>query len=100
METKFTPGPWKQIERAKGSVESINGRGIATCMGYTDTGNYEKCYAENIANAKLIAVAPELADALEGILFHCGESGFNSHGFKDIDSAIENAKDVLKKATE
>ena len=65
--TRFTPGPWKTAERAKGSnqgivIRSVNhddGGSIAISLGYQS----EEC----LANARLIAASPDLLDALISI---------------------------------
>lgn len=65
METKHTPGPWEINPRAKAMIMSESGRGIASAAVYsTNTGNGEHI-EENLANAKLIAAAPEMLEALK-----------------------------------
>lgn len=56
-----TPGPWK----LKGvfNVTDERGRGVATCGGYAD--GKDGTYEENLANAALIAAAPEMLEALK-----------------------------------
>ena len=60
-----TPGPWKINPRASMVVESESGRTIASCGAYTS--NTENTEPENQANARLIAAAPELLEALEAV---------------------------------
>ena len=68
MKTKHTPGPWRGHPKARGNVEDLNGRGVANCMGYqTNTDNGEH-HDENLANAQLIATAPEMLDVLSDAL--------------------------------
>jgi len=62
-ETKFTKGAWLVDPIAKMTVVSENGRGI-TSISYSQNYDFDKVYAENKANAHLIAAAPELYDAL------------------------------------
>ncbi len=71
MKTKFTKGEWKDSNYAKGNIVSVfngNERLVANCMGYstnTDNGEHIK---ESLANAKLIAAAPELLKALVDLI--------------------------------
>jgi len=60
-QTKHTPGPWRLHEKThdrglRPVVTSSRGGTIATCGGKS---------AHDIANARLIATAPELLSALE-----------------------------------
>ena len=65
METKFTKGEWVVRPKAMGGVmEKDSERTIANCMCYSSNINQELIYQENIANAKLIAAAPEMYEAL------------------------------------
>jgi len=59
---KFTPGPW--IIKHDFNVFKGN-RSIAACGGYAS--NMEDVTPENIANARLIAKAPEMYEMLRGI---------------------------------
>lgn len=62
MTTKHTQAPWIANSWF---VDSINGRGIVTGVDCPDNDK------ENIANALLIAAAPELLEALEeAVLSH------------------------------
>lgn len=72
---RWTPGPW--LAAAKPSsivgwpvVAPPNGRGICTITwqpkpGHVDVEAYNTFYQECEANARLIAAAPELAEALQ-----------------------------------
>lgn len=65
MEYKHTPGPWRIGVRQPNSDKFIygaNGGEVANCdrlINFAD---------ENLANARLIASAPELLEALVGML--------------------------------
>lgn len=75
--SKHTQGPWS-IKHEYNVVGSDGRRIIASCGSYRSNGDdYEDVIAENIANAELIAQAPELRrqrdealQALRSILQH------------------------------
>ena len=106
METKFTKGEWMIIPKAMGGVmEKDSERTIASCMGYSSNINQESIYQENIANAKLIATAPEMFKALEKSIdilentleiVRYAEPSF----YLEIKEQITQSKQILKKATE
>lgn len=66
-ETKHTPGPWSvtgkqfsgSVRVSAGSGSDLNGL-VAIC----DAGDYARSKVEGAANARLIAAAPELLEAL------------------------------------
>ncbi len=70
MKTKFTPGPWKVSHQINGKRHVVrNDR---------QPGEFPLCLlpegrieSERMANAKLIAAAPELYQALELLLVEC-----------------------------
>jgi hypothetical protein len=61
METKHTPRPWF-LSHASGDTMPITAEGytVAEALPFDNEGEQE-------ANARLIAAAPELLDALEGV---------------------------------
>ena len=61
---KGTKGVWNINKHSSTTVE-CKGRSIATTGGYSDNSNMEQVDVENLANAKLIASAPELLEALQ-----------------------------------
>ena len=72
-ETKFTPGPWKVFRASDGRF--ILGVGDKNAGGITDGGDVAtndlgiwRSGAERDANAALIAAAPELYEALAGLV--------------------------------
>jgi len=72
---KHTPGPWRIsaesqsiVEQDNQAIGSVLGLLIATAHGYTDSG-YFPDDDEGVSNARLIAAAPELLEALK----HCVE---------------------------
>ena len=95
METKHTPGNWHTTGL---EVRDYKGMIVAQVYDHNQNNvNREEC----LANAKLIASAPELLESLKTIL-----SNFKScisHGNGELDSdkeEIEKAERAIKKATE
>lgn len=79
MKTEFTPGPWI-IDTINGEPDGqqdtvIEYQGFPICrvrgtddMSCIDVEDEEKIASECIANARLIAAAPSLLEALESVL--------------------------------
>jgi hypothetical protein len=116
MENKHTPGPWFQSHREipndidgmyATQVYTEDGKTIATLAWYEMpqrkevvdgkpvlvTGTYRE------ANAKLIAAAPELLEALQSSL-NALEWYKKEAGYRLGNDAITKAKAAIKKATE
>ena len=92
MNTKHTPAPWNN---SLTGIKDSNGKLIAQvwCDNENDSyGNYPAVsYSEMKANAKLIAAAPELLEALQLI----------ANTSSDAPEAMRAiAKQAIKKATE
>ena len=94
MNTKHTPAPWTVNPKAKTNIRHGN-LTIANCSS-THDGSREE---EEIANAKLIAAAPELLEALEKIADGT-EPCTEREAFIFIDIAKSIAREAIKKATE
>lgn len=114
MNTKHTPAPWKLIdgwdENGKGSFPSV--------ILYGTESQYRRTYGRNgitincshdqkveslMANAKLIAAAPELLEALIPLVNFCSampKDIFSQMGLNDLDYILNKSKDAIKKATE
>ncbi len=61
--TGFTEGPWSIHNRGEFNVVGADKRRtICSTGGYSESSNSERVYYENIANARLIAAAPELLE--------------------------------------
>ena len=79
-----TKGDWKVVHEF--NVEADNHRGIASC-GFSNNMRVEETHRENVANAQLIASAPDLYEACQFAL-----------DVLLIDGDKENAKFWLKQA--
>lgn len=60
--SKHTPGPWIQAETPSGKGKVINGSGFSVCSMQGGA------YCQQIIDARLIAAAPDLLEALEGLM--------------------------------
>lgn len=99
--TQHTQGPWEIIwPENKGVSPRIKCDSFGTICRLNDIWPTENGYEENLANARLIAAAPELLEALEIItdmLMSCGESficGIDEDFFEDVCAA----QDAIAKA--
>lgn len=98
MKASHTPGPWHLgLRQAEQIVYNAAGWAVANATVYHGKQDVEECKA----NARLIAAAPDLLAALEGIFENCamvhkhwGE-GSNAKG---ADAAIRAAQDAIKSA--
>ena len=67
METKHTPGEWKFFKSENNQVSTFYCNGNTNIYDFEIRHN-EKNFSETEANAKLIAAAPELLEALNILL--------------------------------
>lgn len=72
-ETRFTPGPWELTQQYLGMGTCTLGTQIWQQMGYriAFTEGQNVGASTELANARLIAAAPDLYAALESILQYC-----------------------------
>jgi hypothetical protein len=85
---KHTPGPWTQDE-----FRTINANGKTLMVeGVALSGRIDE---ETRANARLIAAAPELLAALQGLL----KGIFDGPADADAAMLIAKARDAVNKAT-
>ena len=83
MEIKHTPAPWKVILSPTQIV--TNDKVIANINKVCSD------FGESQANARLIAAAPELLEALEAVL----DGGYIDYGFQSV---IDKVKNAIKQA--
>jgi len=84
-ETKHTPWPWFQSHREKPngmfSTEVYDKEGQVICVLAWHAVSYEGgVYTDREANARLIAAAPDLLEALKAALGHCDCSDATGRG--------------------
>ena len=111
METKFTKGEWTiDYGQTKGHIKAVNVNDLSRTPTVAIYNVFSRHGKEDLtkiheeqenANAKLIAAAPDMFNALEELLaqvkqFTAGNIGEQDY-FRD---EISNAKKAIKKATE
>lgn len=105
--TKHTPGPWHiGSGNGEGSIFADNGR---TRLEIGGTTLYPICQVnrkwedeEDEANARLIAAAPELLQAIKDLFRECAmvhKSWGNDDNTEEAAAAIKRAKDAIANAT-
>lgn len=95
--SKHTPGPWGVPDQGRGVVSkgSTTG-GWEGLIATADCGDYARSRDEGLANARLIAAAPELLEACQRLLAHLEEVE-SMHKGSDDDEIF--ARMVIAKAT-
>lgn len=98
--SKRTPGPWEKVDGTDGITRGIRGwHGPEIVNVINWNGISRATSATGQANARLIAAAPDLLDALYSIVDCCEEE----HGVRDYESRQTEirgiAKAVIAKAT-
>lgn len=68
MKTKHTPGPWQHVELIKDRVTILCNGGKQVVTRIQNTVSEQALSEEDYANARLIAAAPELLEALIGLV--------------------------------
>jgi hypothetical protein len=105
-DTKFTPGPWRVADADHEGIADDDYKFIAAgseCYGHGE-GGFEIAGYMGTANARLIAAAPELFEALEKLLrpYGVADTGMaNAPAPLQIEfiAAVREAKDAIAKAT-
>lgn len=92
-EMKFTPAPWKVVHEFN-IEQAETRRGICSCGGYSNNRKVEETVKENIANAHLVAAAPEMYEALSRIKILLDEkwSGYYGTVYPLIEAALSKAE--------
>lgn len=94
METKFTKGEWKILQGKSQRDVFESGRLLATAYNNT-VSKQNICLEEAIANAKLIAAAPDLLDScIELFEYYKTECSIPNL------EVLKKAQQAIKKATE
>ena len=88
MTTTHTPGPWKII---KGDFVVAPDNGTVAQVGTPTTPA-----REHEANARLIAAAPEMLEALRDMVLHEGEREVDGIGLEHESIALEQAKALAR----
>lgn len=90
-EIKPTPGPWAVARMTPCRVDTASGSISISWSSNNDSGARER---EAEANARLIAAAPELLEALKACAAVCAGETMNKRG---LISALEQARAALAK---
>ena len=93
--SKHTPGPWGMPDSGQGRISKVGANGgwdglIATA----DCGDYARSRSDGLANARLIAAAPDLLEALKDML-DGHEDACTGYG----EGAADKARAAIAKAT-
>jgi hypothetical protein len=107
MSVKHTPGPW-EYKVVKNKIRVIIKQNTVLTLGtiyYDDCNEPSCCKSEEHANAKLIAAAPELLEALQELIYQLGgeqeaEEEIEKSFWATTAMRIKIAKAAIKKATE
>ena len=97
-----TKGPWEDVNLGSDNIWIIDEEGnyIAETIGADEEGRYIKNEEEREANAHLIATAPELLEALEGMIrwtnltamYHLKDKDLLPMGFEKWTLLVNKAK--------
>jgi len=90
MKKDHTPGPWR-IESEPFNIWSKTGALIANCNAPMEP---DQAWVEGCANARLIAAAPDLLDALRGLVEAVG----GLDGLGTIVAETDQARAVIARA--
>jgi hypothetical protein len=88
---KHTPGPWSQKGYRKLDITRPDGKVVASAIASSE---HPASELQANANARLIAAAPELAEALQALYYTCVSDG------RPMNGAMIQARDTLLKIAE
>jgi hypothetical protein len=115
--SRFTPGPWRILEKSRKMRSSIEmahchgktftimgalpqqGEGSQYRVGVVDGPSNRDLYSACTANARLIAAAPELLEALELAVATIRRLEHRHGPFSSSDGTLNVAADAIAKAT-
>ena len=92
MTSKYTPGPWKAVGKLSGSENHRGYSIVSPQYALAIVQPIDTDGLEGLANAHLIAAAPELLRALEDVV----SDFYEYHG--DVHGAVLNACTAIAKA--
>lgn len=96
-ETKFTPGPWVVDPKYSRDIQAPDGLDVATCC-LSILNRKATTEEESIANAALIAAAPDMYEALEMAILEYGKPGGPWNVPTEPGTWIDKAKAAIVKA--
>ena len=99
MSTKHTPGPWKMGFNFTNEQAIIGKDGVVVADASWTGGSGCELSIDNPADAKLIAAAPDLLDALQDLFGADMEHVLMGDGKDDQIEAIAKARAAIAKAT-
>jgi hypothetical protein len=91
MKSKYTPGPWSADECRSGFAVYAYKSGDVVVRTEDEEGRYGAI--DNEANARLIAAAPELLEALQEIIIAA-----DGEGWSQLDASFTKARAAISKA--
>lgn len=97
-ETKYSPGPWVYHKPEDSNGYAYVDDEIALTKWRKPIGNIATCFGSGEANAKLIAVAPELLEMVKKMratisFEHCTD------GANEYQDLLDEADEIISKAT-
>ncbi|KAB2888967.1 MAG: hypothetical protein F9K35_19975 [Burkholderiaceae bacterium] len=95
MEAKHTPGPW-ELRNEFGMQGLVYPAGAESPVAAV-TGYYARC-KQSEPNARLIAAAPELLEALASLCIQHSEADLRED--PDLHAAVKRARAAIAKATQ
>ncbi len=90
---KHTPGPWAHGKRTENYIGVANEYGAGVCRIDLHPGGISE------ANARLIAAAPEMIEALEGFILEFSAAGGKAPNMNALINLVHRAIMVRAKAT-